>query len=265
MLPNPDVRPFPSVDYTAKVSESTTLNIGPLKAPFLSPGRESTRAVPTKGPALVSIKRANVHCASLGRPSSLAGNMNYGRIRFVVRCALVASLAYVVAEHIGLPQPVWAPISALVVTQESVTATLSSMLGRFFGTLLGVSVALLVHRVGTGANISLVSQIALSVAICAACTGGYAKVSVCLWTCPLVLVTATSIGGAEMTALVRGSEVVLGAAIGGFVHIFEERALLPLARRVLQQKDHSQMRASRFDSYHTTTRAPSDHQSRYGE
>jgi uncharacterized membrane protein YccC len=67
--------------------------------------------------------------------------MNYGRIRFVVRCALVASLAYVVAEHIGLPQPVWAPISALVVTQESVTATLSSIHGRFFGTLLGVSSA----------------------------------------------------------------------------------------------------------------------------
>ena len=94
---------------------------------------------------------------------------------------------------------------------------------------------------------------------------GYAKVSVCLWTCPLVLVTATSIGGAEMTALVRGSEVVLGAATGGFVHIFEERALLPLARRALRQKGHSQMSASRFDLYQQTTRAPSDQQTRFGE
>ena len=96
--------------------------------------------------------------------------------------------------------------------------------------------SLLVHKVATGANISFVSQIALSVAICAACTGGYPKVSVCLWTCPLVLITATPIGSEEMTALVRGSEVVLGAAIGGFVHICEERAVLPLARRVLQQR-----------------------------
>ena len=222
--------------------------------------------VPTEYPALVSLDLKWLTSASRfarADPFLWAGYMNYRRIRFVVRCALVASLAFVVAEHIGLPQPVWAPISALVVTQESVTATLSSILGRFFGTLLGVSVALLVHRAGTGANISLVSQIALSVAICAACTGGYPKVSVCLWTCPLVLVTATPIGGAEMTALVRGSEVVLGAAIGGFVHICEERALLPLARRVLQQKGNSQTRASRFGSCHTTTR--SDHQSRYGE
>ena len=46
----------------------------------------------------------------------------------------------------------WAPISVLVVNQENVTATLSSVLGRCFGTLHGVSVALLVHRVGTGAS-----------------------------------------------------------------------------------------------------------------
>jgi uncharacterized membrane protein YccC len=195
--------------------------------------------VPTE-PALVSLDLKWLTSALRFAPAApllWAGHMNHGRIRFVLRCALVASLAYAIAEHIGLPQPVWAPISALVVTQESVTATLSSILGRFFGTLLGVSVSLLVHKVATGANISLVFQIALSVAICAACTGGYPKVSVCLWTCPLVLITATPIGGgAEMTALVRGSEVVLGAAIGGFVHICEERAVLPLARRVLQQR-----------------------------
>jgi uncharacterized membrane protein YgaE (UPF0421/DUF939 family) len=156
--------------------------------------------------------------------------------RFVARCVVAASVAEVIAVHIGLPHPVWAPISALVVTQESVAATLSSALGRLVGTVLGVTVALIVNRLGTAAHISFVPQLALAVAICALCASGRPAIRVCMWTCPLVLVTATPGASAEVTALFRGSEVLLGASVGGLTHLFEQRALLPLVRSVLPSK-----------------------------
>jgi uncharacterized membrane protein YgaE (UPF0421/DUF939 family) len=103
------------------------------------------------------------------------------RGRFVARCTIAASLAEVIAAHVGLPHPVWAPVSALVVTQESVAATLSSGLGRLVGTVIGVTVAMIVHRLGAPAHISLVPQLAVAVAICALCTSGRPAIRVCLW------------------------------------------------------------------------------------
>ena len=175
-------------------------------------------------------------------PPSLAETLRSSRQhpmdsgRFVARCVVAASVAEVIAAHIGLPHPVWAPISALVVTQERVAATLSSALGRLAGTLLGVAVALIVNRLGTTAHISLVPQLALAVAICALCASGRPAIRVCLWTCPLVLVTTAPEASAEVTALFRGSEVLLGASAGGLTHLFEQKALLPLVRWVLPSR-----------------------------
>jgi uncharacterized membrane protein YccC len=57
-----------------------------------------------------------------------------GHSRFIFRCAVAGSLAYIVADHIGLHHAIWAPISALVVSQEGIAATLSSVQGRVAGT-----------------------------------------------------------------------------------------------------------------------------------
>lgn len=141
--------------------------------------------------------------------------------RFVIRCALAASLAYGVATGVGLPQPVWAPMSALVVSQERVSATLASIYGRFIGTLIGVAVALLVSWVSGLVGLPVAIQIAIAVALCAVVAMGRPAIRVCLWTCPLVLITAPSGPAPDIVALFRGSEVVLGAVVGGLTHILE--------------------------------------------
>jgi uncharacterized membrane protein YccC len=145
------------------------------------------------------------------------------RSRFVIRCATAASLAYELARLVGLQHPVWAPISALIVSQESVTATLDSIHGRFVGTFIGLAIALLVNSVGRRIGIPLGLQIGTGVALCASAAMGRPLIRVCLWTCPLILVTAATGPAPALVAVMRASEVVLGAVVGGVTHIVEER------------------------------------------
>lgn len=145
------------------------------------------------------------------------------RSRFVIRCATAASLAYELARLVGLQHPVWAPISALIVSQESVTATLDSIHGRFVGTFIGLAVALLVNSVGRKLGIPLVLQMGIGVALCASAAMGRPLIRVCLWTCPLILVAAATGPAPALVAVMRASEVVLGAVVGGVTHIVEER------------------------------------------
>jgi hypothetical protein len=41
---------------------------------------------------------------------------------------------------------------------------------------------------------------------------------VCLWTCPVVLLTVSPGSSVEHAGLMRGSEVILGSISGGLIH-----------------------------------------------
>lgn len=150
------------------------------------------------------------------------------RLRFACRCALAATLAYLVAQWFGLPHSVWAPISALVVSQEEVEATHRAMIGRFIGTVVGVVLSLAVHAVGQRVGGPLLAQVALSVAICAVLASVWPAIRVSLWTCPLVLVgvgPTVDVDDATMqvNAWLRAAEVLMGSAVGGVLHVAESR------------------------------------------
>jgi uncharacterized membrane protein YccC len=167
------------------------------------------------------------------------------RGRFVIRCATAASLAYGLATLAGLQHPVWAPVSALIVSQESVTATIASIHGRFVGTFIGIAVALLVNSVGRMVGLPLALQIGLGVALCATTAMGRPTIRVCLWTCPLVLVTAASSPAPALVAVMRGSEVILGAVVGGVTHLIEEKIGSAATARALDKFEPSSDQASR--------------------
>lgn len=151
---------------------------------------------------------------------SLRTPLEFGR--FALRCSLSAVLSYLAALAIGLPYPVWAPMSALIVSQEDLRTTSHAVIGRILGTALGVTIALAVvvlgHRIGLGE----MGQLAVGVAICAFCAKGRPAMRVSLWTCPLVLLTQAPTLSAEMTGLFRGSEVIIGAIVGGLAHFVED-------------------------------------------
>jgi hypothetical protein len=143
--------------------------------------------------------------------------------RFVLRCSLAASLAYGLATLFGFQHPVWAPIEALIVSQESIGDTFDSIHGRMIGTLIGVVVALVVGIFGRTVGLPLLLQIAISVTACAAATFRRPTIRVCLSTCPLVLITAPALGTPELVGIVRVSQVLLGAIVGGMMHVLDQK------------------------------------------
>jgi uncharacterized membrane protein YccC len=153
--------------------------------------------------------------------------------RFMLRCSTAASLAYGLATLVGLQHSVWVPISALIVSQESVGATRDSIRGYSVGTLIGVAVALSVDFLGRMIGLPLALQISISVAVCSVAALGRPTIRVCLWTCPLILVTASSLGTPGFVGLIRASEVVLGAIVGGVTHLLDERIGTLVTTRLL--------------------------------
>jgi len=132
---------------------------------------------------------------------------------FVVRCSGAATLAYLVASWIGLPHPVWATMSAVIVSQESFSETQSSLRGRIVGTIIGVVTAVAVHAALAGRG-----NVAATVAICAVIARGRPGLRVSMWTGPIVILTAQPSSPFLAAASGRLSEVILGAQVGGALH-----------------------------------------------
>jgi uncharacterized membrane protein YccC len=140
------------------------------------------------------------------------------RLAFAARCAAAAALTYLLAAGSGLPHPVWASMSSLIVSQESFDATRHSIAGRVIGTIVGAVVTILVSEVANQVGVGTALQIAAAVGLCALFATGRPSIRACLWTCPVVLLTASPGSSVEHAGLMRGSEVILGALSGGLIH-----------------------------------------------
>lgn len=149
---------------------------------------------------------------------------------FVARCSGSATSAYLAASLVGLPHPVWATMSALVVSQEKLDETEASFKGRIFGTLIGIGAGVAASALAAYLPIDMAGQIALSVGLCAVVARRNPAMRVCMWTGPIVLLTAEPSVPIATVALYRGSEVMLGAFVGAAFHWAAELTVPPLAR-----------------------------------
>lgn len=68
----------------------------------------------------------------------------------MIRCTGAAVLALVVADALHLDHPIWASVSALVVSQEKLGDTNRTLAWRVVATLIGVAVATAVALVMPG-------------------------------------------------------------------------------------------------------------------
>ena len=75
------------------------------------------------------------------------------------RAMASAVLSYGAALALALPQPVWAPVSALVVAQDRLPDTLRSFRGRLIGTALGVAL----ERAGHVVVVELLGRLGIGV------------------------------------------------------------------------------------------------------
>lgn len=150
---------------------------------------------------------------------------------FVLRCSGAAAMAYQLAGSLGLHEALWAAISAVVVSQEYLHETRSSLAGRIFGTLLGIGITIAVSQVASRTAVPMVVQMSIAVAICALVVREFPTLRVAMWTCPIILLHTQVSEPIVLVALHRGSEVILGAIVGWLIHWIVQVIVDALAKR----------------------------------
>ncbi|WP_343525748.1 FUSC family protein [Sphingomonas sp.] len=144
-------------------------------------------------------------------------------IAFVARCTGAAVLAFVIGVRLQLDHPVWASVSALVVSQDTLGDTHRSLTWRIAATGVGALVAVLVALAMRGAG--PVATLAVAVAITAGIARIRTELRVGMWTSVIVLLTVPPGGSIIGVALARSVEVLLGVLIGAGLHWGTERLL----------------------------------------
>lgn len=153
------------------------------------------------------------------QPATLPNTGAAHVVAFAVRCAAAASLSYLAANALHLPHPVWAAMSGVIVSQESYGETRHAAMGRLIGTIVGIVVAVVVGTLTARLGIGVAAQMAIAVAITAVAADRYPAIRVCMWTCPIIFLTADPGTPLLTTSVHRGAEVLIGAAIGAALHL----------------------------------------------
>ena len=144
-------------------------------------------------------------------------------VAFVLCCTAAAAIAYFVAGAFGLSHPIWACVFALIASQGSLATALSAMGGRVIGTIIGVGVAVAVNAVMSRFAVPVASEMLVDVAICAVVAWERPAIQICLWTPPIILLTAAPGESLVAVGVTRGCEVILGVVVGGLLHMAAEK------------------------------------------
>ena len=70
----------------------------------------------------------------------MTGKKSIRAIAFILRCSGAATVGYELASALRVHEALWAAMSAVIVSQEHLHETRSSLLGHIFGSLLGIGV-----------------------------------------------------------------------------------------------------------------------------
>lgn len=146
-------------------------------------------------------------------------------VAFVLRCSGAATLSYMLANAIGLPHPVWAAMSGVIVGQEKLDETRSATVGRLFGTVVGVVVAVTIGSLLVPLHADVVLQMGVAVAVAAVIAQRYPMLRVCMWTCPIVFLSTDAATPLAVVGFQRGAEVLLGGIVGALLHGLSEMVI----------------------------------------
>jgi Predicted membrane protein len=130
------------------------------------------------------------------------------------KTTLAAVLSFVLAQQLGAdPQPVLAPLTALLVVQLTMYETLASGLQRVASVVAGVLIA-----VGVAAYVGL-TWWSLGVVVAASLIiGRLLRLGAQLLEVPISAMLVLAVGGAEGPALARVYETLIGAGVGVVVN-----------------------------------------------
>ncbi len=148
-------------------------------------------------------------------------------VSFVVRCTGACLTGYALASWLGLDRPLWAAMSAVIVSQDRLNATRSSIAARVAGTLVGAVTSLAVGGLGERFGAPVALEMGVSVAVAASLAYRFPSLRVAMWTGPVVLLTGEPSEPLSAVAAHRAIEVALGAAVAWAFHWAAEKLFAP--------------------------------------
>jgi uncharacterized membrane protein YgaE (UPF0421/DUF939 family) len=138
-------------------------------------------------------------------------------VAFVLRCTAAAAIAFFLASAVRLAHPLWACIFAIIASQGGAAAALGTIGGRVIGTIVGALVTVAVDAAVGWLGLDVPWGMFAAVAVGAMFAWRWPAIQICMWTPPIILVSAAPGETVAILAAARACEVILGVVIGGLV------------------------------------------------
>ena len=157
-------------------------------------------------------------------------------MRQAVQTAVAACLAYATSELLQMPQGFWAVVTAIMVMQANVGASLGQAIDRLLGSLLGVLVGGVFALLLADAHLLRYAGLAAAVLLLAYFSGRRPALRVACVTAAIVILGDPRFGTTLSSAGNRIVEVLIGAVIASLTSLilFPSRAGPSLATHVRQ-------------------------------
>ncbi len=172
--------------------------------------------------------------STLVRRARIGLSASWPQLRQAIQTAFAATIAYLVADYFALPQGYWAVMTAILVVQASIGASLGLALDRLLATLLGAAAgAALVALFGT-AHLVAAASLFVAVLLLAFLASRRASLRLAPVTAAIVILSDPSHGEPLMAAAYRVVDIGLGSlvALATALLLFPSRAGTALSRHI---------------------------------
>ena len=153
-----------------------------------------------------------------------------------LRTAIAGASAFLLAEYLALPQGYWSVITAIMITQESVGATLEAVRDRLIGTFAGAVIGFLLAVATPSGEWGTLVAMVISTGLLAIFAARYPSLRIAPMTAAIMLIATPSHADVVISASHRVSEILLGCIVGIGMQllIFPQRAETLLRAKVAQ-------------------------------
>ena len=131
-----------------------------------------------------------------------------------LRTGLAGAATYLLAEWLSLSQGYWSVITAVLIIQQTVGATLQAVRDRLIGTFAGAVVGFLVAMVTPSGTWGTLVALVASTGALALCATRHASLRIAPMTAAIMLVAAPSHADVVVSASQRVIEILLGCVVG---------------------------------------------------
>ena len=159
---------------------------------------------------------------------------SWPHLRRALQTAVAACLAYAAVELLQLPQGFWAVVTAIMVMQANVGASLGQAFDRLLGSLLGVLLGGAIAIVLADAHVLKYAGLAATVFVLVLFSARRPPLRIACVTAAIVILGDPRLGSPISSAYYRMIEVMIGAAVASLTSllVFPSRAGPALAEHV---------------------------------